>query len=578
MMMRNARIFSLLLVAGCGAAPRPTPVTVATPTVPIAPIDLRPPKIDAPHDLVAWMHVEHPRELGALIERVNGPADKDASCAKGNVRACLELIDAERPIDLAAVPVGSDDVAEAFGFSVRGLDAFRTEASRSFEVTELRSGRLQLLSGASGKKFECDVGRAKLPDHRVVCGEAPGLERLGGWLASSPAPASRDGLARIDIYRGPLVAAADTHWKDGDARALAHDFDGATITLTGSDDPSARAELALDVRMREAKSAWTRALLAPSSDSPLPATFGRLAPDSTGTLYVPGGTALVALLDRAGAFDDLTARDPAKAKPVVDELRATLGRPMACGYVVDLDDGRAAMAKAKAASGKDLEKAHAELDAALSGHVTCAFQAPAKSIEKLARKVVALMPPSGDRYAVRAATGLGLPAGSFALETKHAAKPGKPASTDTTFGVPDGDTTWIVMANNASDLGRTTRAIKRVLSRPATGTNAIALAPPGTLLLGDATTLLGAFFWDLAMHSYDAVEKTLATTTTPPQHLQLALSRRAEGAGGTISLHLSTDVSALPIFGARAAAIAMPLGIFAALLFTESSSKPSATP
>ena len=583
--MRSVSLLStFLLAAACGAAPRPTPVTVSQPVVPLATVDTRPAKVDAPRDLVAWMHVEHPAKLAALIEQAVGPADKDATCPKGNVRACLEYADPSHPVDAAVALSDSGDDATAVAFSVTSLRAFRTRAAVDFDVRELRPGRLGLEAAKAKDKLECDVTRADMPDHRVVCGEPRGVERLGAWLASSPAPASRDGLARIDIRRAPFVALADKAWPADDqahedVRALAHDFDGATITLDAGDDPSSTAALALDVRMRDSKSSWTRMVFSPASSSPMPATFARLVPDSTGVIYVPGGPQLAEIFDRLGAFKELAPGDPAKTKPVLDELRAEFAKPMACGYVVDLDDGRAALANVKRAAPKDLDKAHAELDAALSGHATCALQETTKAVERLMRKVVPLYPANGDHYVFRSATSLGLPAASFVFETTHAPKPGvkksAPPAKDTMLAVPDGDTTWVIFANNGNDVARTTRAIKRVLSRPAGATDAFA-APPGTLLTGFATTFLGAFFWDLAMHSYDEVEKTLATTTSA--RMQLSLSQAPAGSGGTLSLHLAAPVSSLPTFGKRASAVAVPIGIFAALMFADASSKPSATP
>ncbi len=512
------------------------------------------------------MHVESPSRLAAFLDQVSGPAKKDDSCAKGDARACLDLADPARPVDVGIVLSDGAD-GEATGFSVRSLDAFRAAAAKDFDLKEPRRGRVELVAKKPSDKNEkkpvvCDVTDADGPSHRVVCGEPRGVERLGAWLRTSPTPASREGLARVEIYRAPLVAAADKRWPDDasrDTRALAHDFDGATLTLTGGDGADAMVDLNVDARMRESHSSWTRALLAPAGSAAMPDTFARLNTDSTAALYVPGGGPFAALFDWFGFQED--------------ELRAVLGRPMACGFVVDLDDGRAALASARRASSKTRDKANAELESALSGHAVCGVQEPVKAAEKLARKLVQLAPASGDRYAVRPATRLGLPAGSFLVETTHASTPTKSAGatqpkpsaprTDTTLAIPDGDTTWLVMADGANDVARAARIGKRVLGRPKAAAPA---ARPGTLADGYVTTLLGAFFWDLAMHSYDPIEKTLASAASP-QRLHVALTQQIAGSGGTLSLRLSTPASALPTFGVRASALALPIGLFAAAFF-----------
>lgn len=600
--MRGLRFSCIpLLCAACAASPPPAPVNVAPPVLPVAPAETKAMKVEAPSGLAAWLHVENPDRLASLIDRLGGPAKADASCAHGDLRACLQLTDSHEPLDVAFAPSESSDDAEATAFSVRSLALFRSAADKEFKVTEPRAGRLVLGTKATtspgdasppGKKpssIVCDVSGAESSAHRVVCGNEEGVARLGPWLRTSPRPATNDELARAEIYREPIVAAAEKRLAGDklvqrETRQLAHDFGGATLKLTGGDAAGAPIALDIDVRMRDSRSRWTKVLLAPlAAAAPIPETFARLPAGTTAAVYMPGGGPFVALLDQLDVLTQLTSLDPTKAKPVLDEARAVLGRPMVCGYVVDLDDGRAALAKVRRTPEKERKKAEDALDAALSGHVVCGVQAPAKAAEQLARKLIQLAPPSsGDTYAVRPAASLGLPKGSFLLETTRRSvapaagtasgtKAGAATRTETTLAVADGSTTWLVLANDANDVRRAAHLSSRLLAAPKGPVTAFPVES-GTVVTGYVTTLLGAFFWDLATHSFDAIEKTLSDPS--PGRLQISLAQHVAGPGGSVSLRLSTDAATLPTIALRASLLALPVGL---LLATLASGDDSAT-
>jgi hypothetical protein len=381
----------------------------------------------------------------------------------------------------------------------------------------------------------------------------------------------------MEVYKEPLVALADKRLAGDtslqrETRLLAHDFGGATLELTG-DAADAQIALDVDVRMQDSQSRWTKVLLAPvDTPAAIPDTFARLPVDTTAALYVPGGGPFVALLDPL--FAEL-ALDPAKAKPVLDEARAVLGRPMVCGYAVDLDDGRAALAKLRKAPEKDRKNAEKALNEALTGHVVCGVQEPAKAAEQLARNLARLAPPSPDEtYAVRPAAGLGLPNGSFLVETTHrkaASSASKPSThTSTTLAVADGSTTWLVFADDASDVRRAARLSARLLADPKKTVSPFSVTQ-GTVLTGYVTTLLGAFFWDLAMREFDGVERSLATTS--PGRLGVAIAQHVASPGGSLSLHLSTDAASLPTLAVRAGVLALPIALLIAA--TAGSDSPS---
>ncbi len=578
--MRNLPFVCIsFLGVACGAAPTPAPTHGAPEQpIPVATAEIRPTKIEAPSGLAAWLHVENPERLASLIEHIS-PAGADATCAKGDPRACLALADAHAPVDVAFAPSASGDDAEASAFSVHGLVAFRAAADKEFLVTQPKPGRLELGAkshadaSTPGKKpsaIVCDVSAAEGAAHRVVCGNEPGVTRLGPWLLTSPRPATNDELARAEIYPGPIVTAVEKQWA-GDSlvqretRQLAHDFGGATLKLTGSDAAAAPITLDIDVRMQDSRSRWTKVLLGPlAASATIPETFARLPADTTAAVYMPGGGPLVALLDQLDLFTELASLDPAKTKPVLDEARAVLGRPMVCGYVVDLDDGRAALAKVRRALEKDRKKAEADLNTALAGHVVCGVQEPAKAAEQLARNLIKLAPSSGDTYAVRPGALLGLPNGSFLVETTHRkpSKAGMSTHTETTLAIADGSTTWLVSADDASDVRRAAHLATRLLAGPKRSVTAFPVEP-GTVVSANVTTLFGAFFWDLATHTLDGVEKTLATST--PGRLQISLAQHVAGSGGSVSLRLSTDAASLPTFALRAGVLALPLALLFAV-------------
>ncbi|MGO8993598.1 MAG: hypothetical protein ACLQVI_09725, partial [Polyangiaceae bacterium] len=266
----------------------------------------------------------------------------------------------------------------------------------------------------------------------------------------------------------------------------------------------------------------------------------------------------------------------AKTKGLIDDARAILGRPIVCGYVVDRDEGRAALAKVRRAPDKDRKKAEAALNVALTGYVVCGVQEPVKAAEELARKVVQLAPPSpGESYAVRSGAGLGLPKGSFLLEHQTAAvvahgakKEGTSKHTDTMVAVADGDTTWIVSDSDSADLHNVVHMATRLLANPKGAVSSFPAAS-GTVVTGYVTTLFGGFFWDLATHAFDALDTTLSDPS--PGRLQIAVSQEVKGTGGTVSLHVSTDTVTLPKIATRAAVLALPLIALAAVISGDSS-------
>ncbi len=598
--MRNFSLACLALVgtAACAASPPPapvaTPVNVATQPPPAPPAETKPPPpVVAPSGLAAWLHVEKPERIASLFDRVGGPAAPGDSCAKGDARACLKLADPAQPVDFAYAPTESHDNVQAVGFSIRSVAEFRAAAEKEFRVTERGPARLALGTKAATSQGDaaapakeesstvCELSAAEGPSHRVICGTDEGVADLGPWLLTSPQPASRDDIARIEIYPA-IVAGADKRF-GGDTtvhretRLFARDFGGATLKLNGGDGAAAPIQLDVDVRMKDSRSRWTKVLLAPlATAAPIPDAFARLSPAATAALYLPGGGPFVALLDQLDVFADLAPFDAAKTKGLIDDARAILGRPIVCGYVVDRDEGRAALAKVRRAPDKDRKKAEAALNVALTGYVVCGVQEPVKAAEELARKVVQLAPPSpGESYAVRSGAGLGLPKGSFLLEHQTAAvvahgakKEGTSKHTDTMVAVADGDTTWIVSDSDSADLHNVVHMATRLLANPKGAVSSFPAAS-GTVVTGYVTTLFGGFFWDLATHAFDALDTTLSDPS--PGRLQIAVSQEVKGTGGTVSLHVSTDTVTLPKIATRAAVLALPLIALAAVISGDSS-------
>jgi hypothetical protein len=571
---RFAAVVALVAPVACAESPAVvTPPATPPPAPAPAPAPVSTAPADRPAGVGIWLHVEKPSRFGALARDVKGGPAPDASCAKGDVWDCLDLVDASRPLDLAAGANGSDDDEKAGAFSVESLAAFRERAGASFGVSEPRPGTLRLArktdSGTDDgdRPVVCDVTGFE-SSHRIVCGNEGGVAYFGPWLRGSPRPASAAGLATAELFAGPVVSAVEKKFASGSSRdtevlALVHDFAGATFRLDGAEAPGAPFTLDVDLRLKSAGSRWTQVLLAPGAGAgggPIPDAFGRLSMDSTAVVYVPGSGPLAALLDKLGALAELANLDAAKARGAVDGLRAVLGKGAICAHAIDLEEARAELGRARKAPEKDRKKAEAAIDAAFDSHVVCGVAEPVDAAMKLARKLLDAAPKTpGETDTIRPAAGLGLPKGSFVVEsttrpegTAAAAKGRKPpvAKTSVTLAVPDSDTTWIV---SGEELHHTARFATRLLQQPK-GALAGIEAPPGTLIAGYVSSLLGAFTWDLVTHSLDGLDASLATSS--PGRLGFSLSEHAEGAGGTVSLRVTSDVPTVKALAARAAPLA----------------------
>jgi hypothetical protein len=532
-----------------------------------------------PADVALWLHVEKPSRVASLAQELAVPVDD--FCGQAPLADCLGFVDLGHPVDAAAGGEDFDDFAVAF--SVASAGVFREHAEKLFHVTEPRPGTLQLVDkdsadidgGAAGRKDDntpslCDVSTAD-DSHLVVCGNEEGLAKLGPWLRTSPRPASSTDLVRLEIFPGPVVAAADKATTGDKARArerraFAHDFGGATLGLGGADSAGAPLALGLDVKMKQARSKWTRLLLTPTSDAKVPDSFARLSQDATALIYVPGGGPMAALLNGLATLASLVPVDPGKLQGVVGEVRALLARGVGCANVIDFDEARAELARAHKAPDKDREKAKAALDAAFESHAVCGVEEPIGAAEKLAHEIVDLLPKTpGDTFAVRPAANLGLPKGSFLVEStsrsaapsaSHTKKPSAPAKSDV-IAVPDGETTWLLAGG---DLRLTARLATRILQRPKGPLPGLD-APTGTIAAGYLTSLFGAFFKDLESHSLDKLDASLATAS--PGLLRFGLSQHAEGSGGTLSVHMSADGATLKALPERFSTAMMFAGLLA---------------
>jgi hypothetical protein len=525
-----------------------------------------------------WVHVEKPSRLAALAQDVSGKPSGDASCAKGDLADCLAFIDTARPVDLAGAPGDSGDEVMAVAFSVESVAAFREHATKGFDTTEPKPGMLRLAKKADAdttsphrnEPVTCDLGAAEA-SHRVVCGNEAGLSSIGPWLRTGPKPPSTDDVARVEVYPAPVIAAVEKQLgsdasKHDELRQFAHDFGGATLRLGAGDAPGGPLTLDFDVRMQSPQSPWAKLLLAPAPPpGPVPDTFGKLSHDATASVYVPGGGPLVGLLDKALSFQALSSLDSARVHAATEELFGVLGRGIMCAHLIDFDEARAALGRARKTPEKDPKKAAAALDRAFDSHIVCGVQEPIRAADRLAHKLLDAAPKTpGDTNSLRPAAGLGLPKGSFVLESiEHApavktARHDKPAGpkTSRTLVVPDGETTWIV---TGEDLNLTSAIAKKVLAQPK---GAGLDAPPGTILTGYVTSLFGAFEWDLAMHSIDGLEASLASPSTG--RLGFVLAQHPEGSGGTLSLRLTSDVPTLKTLATRAVPLAfMAVGMIA---------------
>ncbi len=572
---------SLLALVACGgAAPAVAPPTEppAAPTTP--PVAETPAPVERPASVAVWVHVEKPSRLAMLARDVSGKPSADASCAKGDVVDCLAFVDTARPVDLAGAPGDSGDDVMAMAFSVESVAAFREHATKGFDATEPKPGMLRLArkpeadttSSHRSEPVTCDLGAAEA-SHRVVCGNEAGLSSIGPWLRSGPRPSSTDDIARVEVYPAPVIAAVEKQLgsdasKHDELRQFAHDFAGATLRLGAGDAPGGPLTLDLDVRMRSPQSPWAKLLLAPAPPpGPVPDTFGRLSHDATASVYLPGGGPLVGLLDKALSFDAISSLDSAKVHAATEELRGVLGRGVMCAHLIDFDEARAALGRARKNPEKDPKKAAAALDRAFDSHIVCGVQEPIPAADRLAHKLLDAAPKTpGETNSLRPAAGLGLPKGSFILESierkpavKAAAaahdKPAGPKTSDTLV-VPDGETTWIV---TGEDLHAAAAIAKKVLDRPkGPGPD----APPGTILTGYVTPQFGAFEWDLATHSLDGLEASLASPSSG--RLGFMLAQRPEGSGGTLSLRLTSDAPTLKTLATRAVPLAfMAVGMMA---------------
>jgi hypothetical protein len=572
----------LALVACGGAAPVEAPPAVPAPSSSVPPpVTEKPAPVERPASVAVWVHVEKPARLAALAQDVSDKPSAGASCAKGDLVDCLTFVDPARPVDLAGAPGDSGNDVMAVAFSVDSVAAFREHAGKTFDTSEPKPGLLRLAKKAAAdttsaheddQPVTCDLGDAE-STHRVVCGNEAGFASIGPWLRTAPKPSSTDDVARVEVYPAPVVAAAEKALggdasKHDELRQFAHDFAGATLRLAAGDAPGASVTVDLDVRLQSPQSPWAKLLLAPASPpGPVPDTLGRLSRDATASVYVPGGGPLVGLLDRIVSTSAFSSLDSAKVHAASEELRGVLGHGVACAHLIDLDEARAELGRARRAPEKDAKKTAAALERAFDSHVVCGVQGPIKAADRLARKVLDAAPKTpGETNSLRPAAGLGLPGGSFVLESIEHPPAGKtapgrhdkPAGSKTrhTLFVPDGETTWIV---TGEDLPLTAAIAKKVLAQPKGPSFD---AAPGTLLTGYVTSMLGAFEWDLMMHSMDGLEATLANPSSG--RLGFVLAQHPEGSGGTLSLRLTSDVPTLKLLAKRALPVAfMAIGMIA---------------
>ena len=597
--MRNFSLACLALVgtAACAASPPPapvaTPVNVATQPPPAPPAETKPPPpVVAPSGLAAWLHVEKPERIASLFDRVGGPAAPGDSCAKGDARACLKLADPAQPVNFAYAPTESHDNVQAVGFSIRSVAEFRAAAEKEFRVTERGPARLALGTKAATSQGDaaapakeesstvCELSAAEGPSHRVICGTDEGVADLGPWLLTSPQPASRDDIARIEIYPA-IVAGADKRF-GGDTtvhretRLFARDFGGATLKLNGGDGAAAPIQLDVDVRMKDSRSRWTKVLLAPlATAAPIPDAFARLSPAATAALYLPGGGPFVALLINSTS-SRISPRSTPRRRRDSSTMRARSSgaRLSAATSWTATKGGRRSRRYVERPT--RIRRRRRPPSTWRSRAMWCAAFRTGKGGRGARAKGRAARPPSpGESYAVRSGAGLGLPKGSFLLEHQTAAvvahgakKEGTSKHTDTMVAVADGDTTWIVSDSDSADLHNVVHMATRLLANPKGAVSSFPAAS-GTVVTGYVTTLFGGFFWDLATHAFDALDTTLSDPS--PGRLQIAVSQEVKGTGGTVSLHVSTDTVTLPKIATRAAVLALPLIALAAVISGDSS-------
>jgi hypothetical protein len=520
--------------------------------------------VEAPSSLALWVHVAQPARLAAIASALSDSAKAAAhqrSCAEGDVAECVLLIDATRPVDFAiALKDGAD--LEATAFSVDDVGSFRERAKKTFaSASEPKPGILKVTP-----TIVCDLADAG--SRRVVCGTEGGIALLGPWLRSAPRMET-SGIARGKIFAAPVLAAVDKSFpgdggRDEAVRQLAHDLAGGSMELREGDDAKSLT-FDLDLDVHDPQSPWMRALLAPlpATTGSAPDAFGRIEHDATATIYAPGG-ALSALFEQIAPLASDASRDPAKAAVAMKELGEVLRQPIVCAHSIDLDDARAALDVARKASTKDRDKALASLDDAFESRFVCGVHAPIATIGKLAREIVAVMPPSpGETNAIRSGASLGLSKDAVAIETttKPALTPGvakpPPPRKSVVLVVPDGDSTWVV---GAEDPRRAARWVKRLLAEPKHPLRDAQATP--SIFSGSLSALLGAFAWNLALHDLDKLDASLAT---PPGQFRFALATRAHGASDTLSLHLASDVATLKAI-ASGSALFIPMLLVAALV------------
>jgi len=351
-------------------------------------------------------------------------------------------------------------------------------------------------------------------------------------------------------------------------REIAHDVAGATLRLTQTDAPDGPIGLDLDVRLKDG-SRWTHLLLAPpSAGGPAPEARVPLPRGTTAAVYLAGGGPLVAFLQELDPSLAALERDGQHA--AADELRAAMARPAACGYALDFDEADHALARARKAPEAERKKTGAALSDAFEGFVFCRVGEPGRSAEALGRKLLAVQPEAHRSLTtVRPAAGLGLPAGSFLVETRPAptAAPARGAkrsaatrprqALDDTLVVPDGDTTWLVAAG--AHASRAAHLVRQTLGARPTAVTTAFVAPPGTVASAYVTTLFGGFFEDLSAGHLDALGASLAEPT--PGRIQVRVSRRDEAAGVTLSLHTDATAKTLDAATPHLALVAVPIGI-----------------
>lgn len=607
--------------------------TVVSPAVPVV--------VPRPASLTAWVHVENVLSWATMFGRhaSDAESDEDAASKEETAKSFMELasvFDFSRPTDGALAVRGKSAYDFAAVLPIRDKDRFLEYLAKDSEVLENKSRYVLKKHEVEAPEPEDDGSTSTSPpspsapskkkkkpaqdDPRdevsceisgtplvAICGNERGLSELAPWLRTGPRPERGDVALELDAAPlrkilqqelepspsdGAVVdpsATPDPFGKSLDdmfnrwtknALGFASELERVTFYATKKSDD---LDFSLAASFVTVESAWVSPLFAKPADPSSPQLLEKLTENASAAVYSQGGGPLADAMSTIGSWSTLPPAEEAKAKALMDELRAISMKPLGAAYGVDLPEVTRALAAYR--STKDPKKAQKALERAIDGYGVFAASTDVTSAQRLMKEAARLFEVqekstrSGASAPKKknatsstfrtASAALGLPRGAFFLDETKTVEEGtgkkktsKRVTAPEMLVVGDGTFTYFLVGL-PDDATFASRAKEIVARRPASGAAKSPYADrKGLLLGGQLTSLVGAFASHEVSLRIDETQseearKKLADdldrdVAAPRLVIPFALTSERRGSGGRVAFEIRGSSKAFVSVGEHA--------------------------